>query len=446
MKEKKIILILAFLIGLNYSHSFSIQIPKNPKIEEIINLISGERIAQILQKLESFETRNLLSEPTKNNFGIKAAGEWIFKQFKSFGPKLNVYFDRYQLKKQGTRIIKDVELRNIVAILPGKYSGKNERIFIVNAHYDSIARSEDGHFHFEDVNTPAPGVNDDGSGVAAILEMARVLSQYQFEATIYFVAFAGEEQGLVGSSLFAQKMKKEGKNIQGVITLDMIGNIEGGNGFIGNQRIRVFCSELPDSSSQQLARYIKRTGEKYFPWIKIEPIFRMDRFGRGGDHIPFLQEGFAGIRVMEANENYSQQHTIQDRFKNISLSYCLTNTRIVASCLASLAWAPPSPEVVNAQGFPLLTRGKSGYDAYFQWKLLFETDDLAGYKVFIRKTTASFWEKEILLEKVSELLLKNLSIDEYIFGVAAFDLEGNESPASSYIMPPRRKVSYQILN
>lgn len=443
MKNKTLILIFLFILYPTYAFSFSP--PLNPKIEEIVNSISQERIAHILKKLESFETRNLFSEPIRDNFGIKAAGNWILEQFQSYSPRLKVFLDCYHLKKQGRRLIRDVELCNVVAILPGIAAEDKERIFIVNAHYDSIARSPDGRFHYDDVNTPAPGVNDDGSGIAAILEMARVMSQYQFEATIYFVAFAGEEQGLVGSSLFAQKMKKEGKNIAGVITLDLIGNIEAGNGFIDNKRLRVFSSEIPDSPSQQLAIYTKRIAARYFPGGMVDLIFRIDRFGRGADHIPFLQEGFPGIRIMEANENYSRQHTTQDTFANMSLAYCVANTKVVTSCLASLAWAPPSPQVVNERNYPMLSRGESGYDAHVEWKMPIEVDDLAGYKLFIRKTTSPFWEKEITLSKVNKFLVKNFSIDENVFGVAAFDQEGNESLVTSYVMLPRRKVVYETM-
>lgn len=443
MKAKFCILVIIFHLISSFLLSSTPRI--NPKIVEIIDAISEERITQILHKLECFETRNLFSEPIKDNFGIEAAGEWIFNEFKSFSPKLKVYFDCYHLKKQGRRLSKDVELCNVVAILPGKGAGEKERIFIVNAHYDSIARSADGRFHFDDVNTLAPGVNDDGSGVSAILEMARIMSRYEFDSTIYFVAFAGEEMGLIGSTLFSQKMKNEGKDIAGVIALDMIGNIEGGNGFIDNKRLRVFCSEIADSSSQQLARYIKRIGEKYFSERMINIIYRSDRFGRGGDHLPFLQQGFPGIRIMEANENYAHQHTSQDTLENMSVPYCTANIKVIASMLASLSWAPPSPQVVNELGSPMLSRGESGYDSQLEWKMPFEVEDLAGYKIFIRKTTSPFWEKEITLNKKNKFLLKNVSIDEYVFGVAAFDQEGNESLVVSYVMPPRRKLAYETI-
>ena len=445
MKARTLMLIVFFI--LNSTCLFSFAPPHNPKVDEIVNSISEERIADILKKLESFETRNLYSEPIRENFGIQAARDWISEQFKSYSPRLKVYFDCYHLKQQGRRLFKDIELCNVVAVLPGKDEEAKERIYIVNAHYDSVARSADGSFHYDDVNTPAPGVNDDGSGVAAILEMARVMSQYQFEATIYFVAFAGEEQGLVGSSLFAQKMKKEGKNIAGVITLDLIGNIEGGNGYIDNKRVRVFSSETPSSPSQELAIYIKRIGERYFPDRIFDLIFRIDRFGRGADHIPFLLEEFPAARIMDANENYSRQHTTEDTFENMSLPYCAANTKIAAACLASLAWAPPAPRVVNERNYPTLSRGESGYDAHLQWQMPFEVDDLAGYKIFIKKTTSPFWEKEVTLGlgKVNELLIKNFSIDNNVFGIAAVDQEGNESQVASYMLPARRKAVYETI-
>jgi hypothetical protein len=443
---KRIILSSIIVIFLLVSIVFSKAPPQtNAKIEEIINSISEEKVTQILHQLECFETRNVFSEPIKDHFGIKAAGEWIYNQFKSYSPELKVYFDCYHLKKQGRRLHKDFELCNVIAVLPGKDAAKKVMIFIVNAHYDSIAKSADGQFHFEDVNTPAPGVNDDGSGIAALLEMARVMSKHEFDATIYFAAFAGEEVGLVGSTLFAQKMREQGKNIEGVIALDMIGNIEGGNGYIDNKGLRVFSSEIPDSGSQQLARYIKHVGEEYFPERVVRLFYRSDRFGRGGDHLPFLQQGFPGIRVMEANENYSQQHTAQDILGNMSPAYCTSNIKVVAAYLASLAWAPPSPVIDNERGYPMLSRGESGYDALLEWRMPYEIEDLAGYKVFMRKTISPFWENEFTLGKETKLLIKNLSIDEYVFGIAAFDEEGNESMVSSYVMPARAKFAYKTI-
>lgn len=410
-------------------------------IENIIRDISKENVESILKKLESFQTRHVFSSD-KEGFGIKASADWIHEKFSSLSPKLKVFFDTYELPPQ-RRINRDVTMRNVVAVLPGRLSGEQERIFLVNAHYDSYARKIGDQFPKDSYDNPATGVNDDSSGVAALIEMARTFSRFEFDATIYFAAFAGEEVGLVGSTLMAARLKEEGKPIAGVITLDMIGNIESGNGFIDNNRMRVFSAGPADSLSRQLARYAKKIGEKYFPSAEIDCIFRADRFGRGGDHTPFVLEGWPGIRMMEANENYSRQHTTNDTLDNMDLDYCTRNIRIVASILASLASAPPSPSITSERGRALLGRGEDRYSAQLRWNPV-SSDNLAGYKVYWRKTTAPFWENEVFVGNVSEYTLEKVTIDESVFGVCAVGKNGNESQINAYTMPPRSKSTYTI--
>ena len=410
-------------------------------IESIMRDISKENVEIILKKLESFQTRHVFSSD-REGFGIKASADWIHEKFSSSSPKLKVFFDTYELPPQ-RRINRDVTMRNVVAVLPGRLTGDQERIFLVNAHYDSYARKIGDQFPKDSNDNPATGVNDDSSGVAALIEMARTFSRFEFDATLYFAAFAGEEVGLVGSTLMAARLKEEGKTIDGVITLDMIGNIEGGSGLIDNKRMRVFSAGPADSSSRQLARYAKRVGEKYFPSAEIDCIFRADRFGRGGDHTPFVLEGWAGIRMMEANENYSRQHTVNDTLDNMDLDYCTRNIRIVSSILASLASAPPSPGILSERGRALLGRGEDGYSAQLRWNPV-SSENLAGYKVYWRKTTAPFWENEVFVGDVSEYILEKVTIDEYVFGVSAVGKNGNESPINAYTMPPRSKSTYTI--
>lgn len=438
MKKPVLVLIAALALGLSVQTGYAFQ---SPEIEEIIQNISLENVKDILQNLESFQTRHVLSSD-KEGFGIKASAEWIEKRFASSSPRLQVFSDTYELPPQGRRLTQELTMRNVVAILPGRLSGDQERIFLANAHYDTVARREDGSFSRDNFDNYAPGINDDGSGVAALIEMARVFSQYEFDATVYFVAFSGEEVGLVGSTLMAERLKKEGKTVDGVITMDMIGNIRGGNGVIDNKRMRVFSAGPADSPSRQLARYAKKVGEHFFPAADVDCIFRADRFGRGGDHTPFVLEGWAGIRMMEANENFSQQHTVKDTLENMSLEYCTRNIRIVASILASLALAPPAPNIASEKGYPLLRRGK-GYDAQLGWNAV-ACEDLAGYKVYWRKTYAPFWEKEVLVGNTTEYIFKNVTIDEYVFGVSAVDKNGNESLISAYTMAPRTKRSYTV--
>lgn len=414
----------------------------NPKIPSLLRGVSKENVERILKRLESFHTRHVLSSD-REGFGNKAAAEWLQDEFRSLNPRLQVSLDTYELPPQGGRINRPLTIRNVVGVLPGRQTEPRERIFVLNAHYDTVARKEDGTWSRDDFDNYAPGVNDDASGVAALLELARVFRQEEFDATIYFVAFSGEGIGLVGSTLLAARLKEENKNICGVIGLDMIGNIEGGSGRIDNNRIRVFSDGPMDSPSRQLARYAKYVGELYFPSVEIDLIYRADRFGRGGDHTSFVLEGWPGIRMMEANENYSRQHTINDTIENVSLDYCTRNIRIVGSVLVSLAAAPPAPRVNDDRGRPLLGRGQSGYDAALKWNPV-ACDDLAGYIIRWRKTTSPHWEKTIRVGNINEYIFRDITIDEYVFGVSAIDKDGNESLVSTYSITPRSKRVYKV--
>ena len=415
---------------------------RQPELVKMIEAVSAERVRASLIKLESFKTRNLRSSDHPDR-GIKASAAWIHSAFEAAGPTLNVFYDTYQLEKQG-RMSKEVELINVIAELPGTETDSRERIFLINAHYDSYARAANRNTKTNNSDNYAPGVNDDGSGIAALIEMAHVFSSHRFKATIYFVAFSGEESGLIGSTLLAERLKKAGKRLDGVLTLDMIGNIEGGNGKIDNKAIRIFSPEPRDSLSRQLARYARRTGQLYFPDIRVDLIFRQDRFGRGGDHTPFVLEGWAGIRTMEAVENFSRQHTVNDTLDNMSLEYCTQNIRLITSILGSLALAPAQPSVIGRRGSPQLGRGKSGYDASLRWNEPEGPNELSGYRVYWRETTSPYWQHSRWVEGVNELTLKDLCIDNLIFGVSSVDRAGNESLISAYVMPARSKRTYKV--
>jgi hypothetical protein len=278
------------------------------------------------------------------------------------------------------------------------------------------------------------------------MELARVLSQYQFEKTLVFVAFAGEEMGLLGSTLYAQKARTLDQKIEAVLNNDIIGSDVSGNGRAENRRVSVFSEDPQDSSSRQLARYIREVGERYVPSMRVDPVFRADRFGRGGDHTPFNLEGFAAVRFSTPVENFANQHSITDTFANTSPPYTTRVAKVNAAVAASLAWAPKSPATTelterNGQKVPqlLLTRGKTRYDAQLKWKQENPEPDLAGYVILMRATTAPFWEHEIFVGNVTEYTLPDVSIDELVFGIKAIDKEGNESLASPYVQGPRAK-------
>lgn len=416
--------------------SFSAEIERDQLLKRVSESVSEENIQRIIKALQDFGTRNTLSEQNSENFGIGGARRWIFNEFSKI-KGLKVSYDSYFLPKQGRRIVKDTELHNIVAIKEGK--SERERIIIVNAHYDTISVSRDGKFHYEDWNTPAPGANDNASGVSALLEIARIISKFDTEATIHFIAFAGEEQGLIGSSLYSSKMKSLSKNVQAVITMDMISNVKSGNGFLDSGRVRVFSDDPNDSPSRELARYVKRISERIVPSMNVDLIFRADRFGRGGDHTPFVLEGFAGIRFTEARENYSIQHSPEDTIQNLSVPYCTNIARIVAVSVLSLAMAPQQPEVNDENLNPLIVRG-NGYNAHLKWRFDGNMEKISEFRVYMRDTKSSFWERSFSAGKNLEFILKDVSIDDWVFGVSAVGKNGFESLISIYRMPPRRKA------
>ncbi len=424
----------------------------HPTIRAAVDAVSEENIAAILKKLESFETRNPFSETDHATRGTGAARRWIHDQFQSYSPRLEVSYDTYKVK-QKSRIFRDVEMVNIVAVLPGKLDP--ERQVIVSGHYDSahfVYKPREGRGDSQDppeidhektVAAAAPGVTDDGSGTAAVLELARVMSRHEWDNTIVFIAFDGEEYGLVGSTLYAARAKEEGRKIEAVLNNDIIGSEVDGRGRSDNRTVRVFSADPVDSGSRQLARYIREVAERYVPSMKVDSIFQRDRFNRGGDHTPFHELGFAAVRFTTPSENYANQHTASDTFANTSPAYTAMVARVNAAALASLAMAPAAPSTTRTvtsglsrgRPAPNISRGPAAkaYDARLRWSDS-ASADLAGYAVVMRSTTAPFWEKEMYVGKVTEFTLKDVSIDDKIFGVKAIDKDGNESLVSAYVM------------
>lgn len=436
----------------------------NPKIAKMLEGVSADHIAEIQKKLESFGTRNTMSRQDDPAFGIGAARTWIVDELKSYSPRLQVRLDTHRVKKQG-RVTADVEMSNIVAVLPGtRYPDDH---IIIGGHYDSVVLSRPNGANNTsldasatppatngtekrqpppppDPNVPAPGVTDDGSGTAAVMELARVMSQQEYEKSIVFILFVAEEQGLIGSYLYAQDAHKENQQIEAVLNNDIIGSVLSGDGKMDNTTVRIFSEDPQDSPSRQLARYVRDVGEKYVPGMHVDLVFRADRFGRGGDHTSFNQQGYAAVRVSSAEEDYSHQHTPTDTFANTSPPYIAQVAKINGAVAASLALAPKAPVIIeqierNGRKIPtaMISRGKSRYDALLRWKTDAQEPDLAGYVVLMRSTTAPFWERQIAVGNVKEYLMPGLSIDEYVFGVEAVDQDGNASLVSAYTLPVR---------
>ncbi|MBV8070328.1 MAG: M28 family peptidase [Acidobacteriaceae bacterium] len=423
----------------------------NPQVEAIVSQVSAERIAALEKKLGSFGTRNIYSATDDSEHGIGAAREWIASQFRSYSPRLQVSFDKHKLAKQG-RAFRDVEIWNVVAVLPG--TGEPERQVLITGHYDTINMvfkpgPEDRPVLDPEATAaaPAPGVTDDGSGTAAVMELARLMSQYQFRKTLVFIAFAAEEYGLFGSGLYAENAARAHQVIEGVFNNDIIGSDITGNGETDNRYVNVYSEGPEDSASRELARYFKETAERYQPGFGVNLVFRHDRFGRGGDHSTFNAFGYAAVRVTTPMENFSNQHTATDTFANTDPQYATLVAKANAAAAASLALAPKAPELPSSEPAPghlfaePLSRGKSadghaGYDAVMSWQNPHPEPDLLGYAVVIRSTTSPLWQREIFVGDVLSHTLPNVNIDEVVLGVKAIDKTGNESLISPYVTRP----------
>ena len=404
----------------------------DPRITQLLGAISPDRLAAAVDKLASFRTRNSLSSTASTTTGIGAARQWILAEMKGYSPRLQVSFDAHRVPPRG-RITREVELVNVMAVLPGR----SPRRVYVSGHYDTVVLrpAPEDSAAARTGDNPAPGANDDGSGTALTMELARVFGQsgLEFDATLVFIAFAGEEQGLVGARAHAQKAKADSLRIDAVFNNDITGNSRGGNGAIDGATVRVFSEGPEDSPSRQLARFIRRHAALYVPGHGVRLIAREDRFGRGGDHTAFNQNGFPGVRISESKENYDRQHTVRDTPDGVDARYLALNARVNAAGVATVALAPAQP-VVLGRGGPMLDRGESRYDARLRWE---PSRGATGYRIFWREAWGPDWAYERYVGNVTEVILPDMSIDDYVFGVAAVGPGGHESLVSPYVRPPR---------
>src|SRR6185503_1042012 len=347
---------------------------KDAAIEKMVSEVSKDSLESYVRKMVSFGTRNTLSTQTDPNRGIGAARNWVLSRFNEFakqsGGRLTAIIDTTTLQKDGRRVDTTLLLGNVMATLKG-VDPNDKRIFIISGHLDNMRSS------VMDRLGDAPGANDDASGTAAVMECARVMSKHSFPATIIFVAVSGEEQGLLGSTFMADKAKKENWNIEGVFNNDIVGsNNSNATNLIDNTKVRVFSQGIPvdatekdiariralglenDSKSRELARYVKEIGERYVDNLNVVLVYRTDRFLRGGDHLPYLKNGFTAVRITEMNENFNHQH--QDvRVENgiqygdlpqfVDYEYLRKNTALNLANLSNLAKAPSAPEEVKIE-------------------------------------------------------------------------------------------------
>jgi hypothetical protein len=406
--------------------------------------VSAARIEATVRTLAGFGTRHTLSDPDHRTRGIGAARRWIKEELQKYandsGGRLNVEEDAFT-QPPVPRVPRPTLVVNLVAILPGDDPVSRARWLVVSGHYDSIPRPN------SDSRSDAPGANDDASGTAVALELARVMSKRHFDATLVFLAVAGEEQGLLGSTHWAEKARSERRSVEAMLTNDIVGNTLGGNGVRDNHRVRVFSEGIPsneteaqarlrravggenDGPSRQLARYLKESAERDLPGFDVTLVFRRDRYGRGGDHIPLNERGYAAIRLTEPNEDFDRQHQRVERregvdygdvVERVDFDYVTRVARACASLLANLALAPAPPKGVR------FATARQDYDTRLTWERGKEPD-LQGYRVVWRATHQPFWERALDVGDATEATLKGLSKDDHFFAVQAVDREGNAS-------------------
>ena len=432
---------LLFLIIFNISKSTA---QNKDVLYDIIENTSAAKLEENIRILVNFGTRHTLSDTLSETRGIGAARRWIKKEFESIskncGNCLDVFYQKnYFTPKDGDRIVKPVWINNVLAIQRGKTHPN--RFIIMSGDIDS--RISDPTNYIDN----SPGANDNASGMAGTIEAARVLSEYTFENSILYVGLAGEEQGLFGGKGLAKHAKEKGWEIIGVINNDMIGNITGVDGVIDNRSFRIFSEPVPaneteierkarrfyggevDGISRQLARYVHKNVKKYMPEMNPMMIYRLDRFGRGGHHRPFNDLGYAGIRIMEAHENYVMQHqdirleneiAYGDVIEGVNFDYAKKLTSVNAINLASLAWAPPSVKEISIGGIVEAS-------VKFKWKKV-QDPNVIGYKIYWRDTTSPTWQNERFVGDVNKYTLKGIVIDNFYFGIATVGKNGYESP------------------
>lgn len=420
-------------------------IKQDAEIRQMVDEVSSKNIEATIRKLVSFKTRHALSDTLSKTTGVGAARNWIKAEYERYAQdshgRMTVSFDTFTQPKSD-RVDNPVKMKNVLAILKGA-DPADKRVYIVSGHYDS--RIND----VMDANGDEPGANDDASGTAVSMEIARVMAKHQFPATIIFMAVVAEEQGLYGSGHVAKRAKDEGWDVDAMLNNDIVGNTHGMETDLkDNRSVRVFSEGVPstaagnekqiaalislggenDSPSRELARYVKETAERYVDQLDVKLIYRRDRYLRGGDHVPFLLQGFTAVRFTEMNEDFNRQHQnirtengtdYGDLPEFVDFNYVQKVARMNLSVLANLASAPAGPQNVGLVTSGLTNKTELKWDAPKGGK------KPSGYYVLMRETISPYWEKKFYFTTTRAVL--NYSKDNYFFAVQSVDADGHES-------------------
>lgn len=440
---KKFLMALLMAAATPFAMYAQLLIHKDPAIEKMAATVSADSLRSYINALVGFKTRHTLSAQNTPTEGIGAAQQWVLQQFRRFAPnsggRLSAFIDTLTYTPDGKRVDQPFVLGNVVAILKGT-DPLDPRVLMITGHLDS-RRSD-----VMDRTGIAPGANDDGSGVAAVVECARIMSQQPFPVTVVFVATSGEEQGLLGARFMADQVTTKNWQLEALLNNDIIGsNHSNETRIINNTQVRVFSEGIPlkagrddfakirslglenDGAPRQLARYFKEVGERYVDHMTVKLVYRNDRFLRNGDHSPFVEKGYTAVRVTEMNENFEHQHQDLRTEKGVlygdlagfmDFEYLRKNTILNLVTLANLAKAPAMPQNVT-----YITRGLEN-STTIKWSPP-STGACAGYYLLMRETSSPQWEKKIFTPATS--ITVPYSKDNYFFAIQSVSTAGNES-------------------
>lgn len=441
-------LLLPLALSLAVSSAFAADVPAQahaqPSLQALSTAPSEAALRATIEKLVSFGTRHTLSDTKSDKRGIGAARRWVKSQFEDISKACGGCIDVVTPSQvfTGKRIPQPTEVMDVVAIKRGKTDPN--RVIVMTGHLDSRVTD------VMNATADAPGANDDASGVAALMEAARLLSKEDNGATLVFAALSGEEQGLYGGKVLADYAVQQGWQVQADLNNDIVGNSHGINGVLDNTTVRIFSegtksNETPeqakyrayhggevDSPSRNVARYIEQMASTYLPDLRVHMVYRTDRYSRGGDQVPFLEAGFPGVRVTEGHEDYTRQHqdlrtghTDQDRgikygdtVDGVDFRYLARVTALNTVTMAAMSRAPAPPSGISIDG-------ALAADTTVKWK---KVPNAAGYVVHWRDTTAPQWQYSRAVGDVDQAVIKDVVIDDWFFGVSSVSADGYESP------------------
>ena len=448
--------LIAAAVGSAVSASAAPPPATHPLLRQIAAQVSAAEQRAVIERLVAFGTRQTLSDTTSDTRGIGAARRWVKARFEAMSQGCGgcLQVETPSEVFTGERIPKPTEVMDVLAIQRG--SSDAGRVVVISGHLDS--RNSDAMDAVHD----APGANDDGSGVAAVLECARVLSRHRFAATIVYAVDSGEEQNLYGATVLAHYARAQGWQVEADLNNDIVGNTHGSSGAVDRAHVRVFsegtkATETPeqanrrrynggevDSPSRNLARFMDGLAARDLPGFSVRMVYRTDRYSRGGDQVRMLEAGYPAVRVTEAAENYTRQHqdvrteggiAYGDVISGVDFPYLAQVTRLDAISLAALASAPAPPVEVKIEG-------AVSPDTKVSW---IRSPGAAGYSVWWRDTTSPRWQQSRSAGNEASLTLKGVVIDDWFFGVSAVSADGWESPvefpgpAGAFNTPPAAK-------